>query len=222
MYEKTLSELSMSPIAEDTIEYFDGDLGRYAFDALLTTEKGWARIDANDDAPWSGMWCNPFTCSLVSFRHSSVKIEHTGGPTAFANRINELAELHKSNGCSFSVSIGLSEKLCNTLGRMGLSGAHFMNADLPPAPTKTEKFDRVLHTSVSILSLSPSDENEPYIVDVVDDAGELHATACSMRVDGAVLTAIGVEAPVVGNRCKWCRSEIADQVASELAFKYLG
>ena len=79
----------------ERIEKFVPEYDRYVFDLHhCTNKKGFAQVDTGTDAPYYGMWANPFDRRIVTYAEGDVIIQTAADMDEFAAEIRRIAAWH--------------------------------------------------------------------------------------------------------------------------------
>lgn len=54
---------------------FNGMTDRYAFDRECSCTRGWAQVDTRQDAPYFGLWTNPFSFKILTYCEGDITEE---------------------------------------------------------------------------------------------------------------------------------------------------
>ena len=96
---------------------------RYEFDFKhCTTGKGFAQVDTSQDAPYFGIWANPFTLRVVTYCEGDITIQDAANETEFIQEIQAIRTWNHENGHKFiGIDPGFNESLKSKFNEIGLS-----------------------------------------------------------------------------------------------------
>lgn len=62
---------------------------RYKWDLEYSAAKGWAQVDTEQDAPYFGMWANPFEMKIFEYCEGDTALFEFEAPEEFAAHLRE-------------------------------------------------------------------------------------------------------------------------------------
>jgi len=96
---------------------------RYDFDfGQCSAKNGFAQVDTGQDAPYFGVWTNPFTLTTIEYCEGDVFTRISEDDKEYVESIHKLKEFHDTHSKFIGIDTMLSKKLTARFTQLGLAG----------------------------------------------------------------------------------------------------
>jgi hypothetical protein len=101
--------------------HFMPDADRYAFDIRFCHYKrGWAQCDTAQDAPYFGIWTNPFRLQIVTYAEGDVTIQTAASEAEYREAVRSAGAFYREQGHGFAIDGMCHAQIITRLQALGL------------------------------------------------------------------------------------------------------